>query len=211
MKRVFIYGKADEFTNYLNAMHQLGAEVLVTTDDSRAGECDALLLPGGGDVCPSLYGQGFNGSQEPEHERDAGEFRTIARFLALERPIFGICRGMQILNIVFGGTLHQDVPGHSRQNPSEDRVHNSRAEDPLLCELYGKQFPINSAHHQTVDRLGHGLQAIQWADDGQIEAIRHTSRPIFAVQWHPERMCFDHARIDTVDGSEILKAFLAQV
>lgn len=211
MKTIFVYGQPDDFPNYTNALRNLGADVLVTCDDSRAGECDALLLPGGGDVRPSLYGQEFNGSHEPDDARDAGEMRIIARFLAMERPIFGICRGVQILNVVFGGTLLQDIPNHSKITPDADRVHMSRTDDPLLQSIYGSHFPINSAHHQVVDRLGVGLQAIQWSEDGYVEALRHRSRPVWGVQWHPERTCFDFARPDTVDGSELLRAFLAQI
>lgn len=211
MKKIFIYGTVDDVPNYLNALHHLGADALVTLDDSRAAECDALLLPGGGDVRSTLFGQPDRGSHAPDDDRDNGEMRTIARFLALERPIFGICRGAQILNIVFGGTLHQDIPNHSRPTPEEDRIHMSRTDDPLLIDLYGREFPINSAHHQAVDRLGIGLKAIQWSQDGYVEALRHVSRPIWGVQWHPERLCFDHARPDAVDGAKILRAFLQAV
>ena len=207
MKKLFLYGNEDDYPNYINAFDQLGARILATTDEYRAAECDGLLLPGGGDVRSTLYGQKNNGSHEPNDARDNGEFHVIARFLALERPIFGICRGMQILNIVFGGTLHQNIPGHSQVN-GKDHVHMSRTDDPLLQKLYGAEFPINSAHHQAVDQLGVGLNAIQWSEDGYIEALRHESRPVWGVQWHPERTCFAHARPDTVDGSKYINAFL---
>ncbi len=207
MKTLFLYGKAEDYPNYVNAVEQLGAKILATTDEHRAAECDGLLLPGGGDVRSTLYGQENNGSHQPNDERDNGEFRVIARFLALERPILGICRGMQILNIVFGGTLHQDILGHS-QVDGKDHVHLSRTDDPLLKNLYGAEFFINSAHHQAVDQLGVGLKAIQWSKDGYIEAMRHESRPVWGVQWHPERTCFAHARPDTVDGSKYINAFL---
>lgn len=211
MKTIFIYGQTGDFSAYTNAFQKLGANVLVTCDDSRAIECDALLLPGGGDVRPSLYGQECSGSHEPDDARDAGEIRTVARFLAMERPIFGICRGLQVLNIVFGGTLLQDIPGHDSITPDKDRIHMTCTDDPLLCGLYGKKFPVNSAHHQVVDRLGVGLQAIQWSEDGYVEALRHRSYPVFAVQWHPERICFSFKRPDAVDGSKVLQAFLEMI
>lgn len=210
MKKIFVYGVQGSFPNYEKAFRALGTELLITTDDYRASECDALLLPGGGDVRPSLYGQAFCGSHEPDDALDQAEMRVITRFLALERPIMGICRGMQILNIAFGGTLHQDIPGHSSLETG-DRVHMSHADGSLLTGLYGADFAVNSAHHQSVDQLGAGFQAIQWSDDGCIEAIVHQTRPILAVQWHPERTCFDLARADTVDGSELLRAFLAMI
>lgn len=207
MKTLFLYGKAEDYPNYIKAVEQLGTNVLATIEEYRAAECDGLLLPGGGDVRSTLYGQECNGSHAPNDERDNAEFRIIARFLALDRPVLGICRGMQILNIVFGGTLIQNIPGHS-QVDGKDHVHLSRTSDPLLQTLYGTQFPINSAHHQVVDRLGIGLNAIQWSEDGYIEALRHESRPIWGVQWHPERTCFAHARPDTVDGSKYISEFL---
>lgn len=208
MKRIFIYGSREDAPNYCSALERLGAEVLVTTEDHRAYECDGLLLPGGGDMCPSLYGQEMTGSNPPDDARDQNEMRVIARFLAMGRPIFGICRGLQVLNIVFGGTLIQDIPGHSRLPSDEDRVHMTRTDDPLLIRLYGEQFPVNSSHHQVVDQLGLGLKAIQWSEEGYVEGLRHESRPIWGVQWHPERTCFDFARPDTVDGSKLLSAFL---
>lgn len=211
MKKLFLFGEAEKYTNYINAFRALDVQVVATCDDSVAHECDALLLPGGGDVNPALYGAIANGSYPPDDTRDNGEMRTIARFLAAERPILGICRGLQILNVAFGGTLLQHIDNHNRVTPDLDRVHLTTADDPFLTDIYGKKFFVNSAHHQVVDQLGTGLQAMQWSEDGFIEAFRHTSRPIFAVQWHPERMCFALKRDDTVDGSAILRAFLSYV
>lgn len=91
-----------------------------------------------------------------------------------------------MINVLLGGTLHQDIPGH-RQSGNDELRHGSRTVDPLLLSLYGERFVVNSTHHQAIDRLGEGLRAVQWADDGTVEAVRHETLPIFAVQWHPER------------------------
>lgn len=208
MKTLFLYGNPDDYLNYIRAFEFVGVKVLATTDEYKAAECDALLLPGGGDVDPALYGQSMDGSNPPNQERDNYEMRMIARFLALDRPIFGICRGLQVLNVAFGGTLRQHIEGHSQLPSKTDRVHMSHTDDPLLVDLYGTEFPINSAHHQVIDQLGHGLKAIQWSDDGHIEAIIHYNRPILGVQWHPERTCLDFASPDLVDGSRLLQKFI---
>lgn len=211
MKKLFLLGDENNFTNYINAFSALGAEVVASRDDSQAHECSALILPGGGDVNPILYGAEMNGSYKPDDARDNAEMRVIARFLAIDRPILGICRGLQILNVAFGGTLKQHIEGHNQLPQRIDRTHMTTADDPFLTSLYGEKFSVNSAHHQVIDRLGIDLRAIQWSEEGYIEAFRHCSRPIFGVQWHPERMCFSLKRDDTVDGSKVLRAFLSYV
>ena len=130
--------------------------------------CAALLLPGGGDIADRL---------PPEEER------VIAAFTAAEKPILGICRGLQALNVFFGGTLYAYIPGH--QSPEGDILHATRAVGEL-AELVGTEPLVNSNHHQAVHRLGAGLSVRQWAGDGVIEGICHTALPILAVQWHPE-------------------------
>ena len=210
MKTFFLHGLAEEHPNYIHAFESIGAKVLASLDKSKADQCDALLLPGGGDVNPTLYGQTINGSNPPDDVRDRNEIQLITRFLAMERPIFGICRGLQIINVTLGGSLKQHIDGHSQLPSKKDSIHMTCTDDPFLINLYGQEFAVNSAHHQVIDRLGDGLQAIQFSCDGYIEAIRHVSRPITAVQWHPERTCFNFAREDTVDGSHLLKAFISE-
>ena len=172
-----------DFPNYLKALDALGAEIV--RDDPA--DCAGLLLPGGGDIDPALYGQENRGSVGIDAARDRRERELFEFFLARKRPIFGVCRGCQLINVLLGGTLHQDIPGH-RDERDDNFLHGSHTVDPLLISLYGERFPINSTHHQAIDRLGEGLHAVQWADDGTIEAVRHESLPIFAVQWHPERL-----------------------
>ena len=192
---VFLPGEG--FVNYENALRAAGCEASLAHPE----DCDALLLPGGGDVNPKLYGQENTASAGIDDERDRRETEAFRLFLRLGRPIFGVCRGAQLINVLLGGTLHQDIPGHSRVEGA-DRLHGSHAADPLLLSLYGARFVVNSAHHQAIDRLGAGLCAVQWAEDGTVEAIRHATLPIFAVQWHPERL-----RAPT-DGWKLIEAWV---
>lgn len=211
MKTLFLPGTEENFGNYIDAFCRVGAQVRCSSDPACGDSCDALLLPGGDDVDPARYGQRVNGSCGIDPARDEREFAALARFCALGKPVLGICRGLQVINVAFGGTLHQDIAGHSQLASGVDGVHASRTKDVLLAALYGAEISVNSAHHQCVDRLGGGLRAVQWAHDGVIEAVRHASLPVFAVQWHPERMCFAHRRADVVDSEGMLRAWLKTI
>ena len=172
---------------------------------------DGLLLPGGGDLDPASYGQEMRGSNKPDPDLDQLQLDALGAFVHAKKPVFGICRGLQVINVFFGGTLVQNLPQGYHQYIGCDQVHETIAEpNSFLAALYGERFSVNSAHHQAIDALGNGLQAVQHAMDGVIEAIRHTELPVWAVQWHPERMCFRHSRADCVDGSAVLRWFLEQ-
>ncbi len=189
------------FRRYSDALRSLGAEVCFT----EIARCDALLLPGGPDVDPARYGQPNRASLGIDPARDALEFSALETALALHLPVLGICRGCQLLNAAFGGTLHQDICGHSALDENTDRLHPSHTTDPMLIALYGEDFIVNSSHHQAVDRLGEGLRAVQWGPDGVIEAIRHERLPVFAVQWHPERLRWP------TDGHRLLALWLREL
>ena len=188
------------FENYTKALEFFGVDVSYTAPES----CAALLLPGGADIHPGLYGQENRGSLGIDHERDSLELEAFELFKSLKRPIFGICRGTQLINVALGGSLHQDIPNHSRID-DVDRLHPSYTEDEVLLKLYGESFIINSSHHQAVARLGEGLKAVQWAEDGIVEAVRHESLPIFGVQWHPERLR------EPTDGWLLIKHWLSSI
>ena len=181
---VYIWGNAARYTNYRRAVEAAGGRVRFGGDPSA---CDALLLPGGGDLEPWRYGQRNVASRALEPKRDVAELALLERFISCKKPILGICRGLQSINVFFGGTLLQDIPGHCTVN-GIDRMHRIKSAPSPLCELMEDDCIVNSAHHQAVDRLGSGLTAIQWAPDGIVEALCHRSLPIWAVQWHPERL-----------------------
>ena len=199
MKTVYL---SVRLKNYENALALVGAPRAETPE-----EADILLLPGGGDVHPRFYGQALNGSSDLDDARDARELMLIGDFLRSGKQIIGVCRGLQVLNVCFGGTLRQHIEGHS-QIDGVDRLHAVNTAPGLLRELYGARCTVNSAHHQAVWRLGTGLQVLACADDGTVEAIGHRTLPVFAVQWHPERLCGAFARPETVDGAGLLAALL---
>jgi len=167
---------------------------------SVARELHGLLLTGGGDIDPALFGEAPHPTlYEVAPTRDALE--TAAVRLALERrlPILAICRGIQILNVALGGTLHQDVgtdPGtelrHSQQAPRDQPSHKVQvAPGSRLAEVLGTdEVEVNSMHHQAVRAPGRGLVAVAWAPDQIIEGVELDDRERFvlAVQWHPEEL-----------------------
>ena len=168
--------------------------------------CAGLLLCGGGDIESGIYGQENQGSEAPDRERDRAELELFRAFFEAGRPIFGICRGMQLINVALGGDMVQDLPPEQRTlhtSEAGDLVHRVRARPGgLLYELYGPAFSVNSAHHQAAGRLGSGLRAVQWAGDGVVEALCHERLPVWAVQWHPERLG------DRAPGRRLMGAFL---
>ena len=200
MKTIYL---SQPLPNYLAALALLGLSAADAPETA-----DALLLTGGGDIHPRFYGQDIADAANIDEARDLRELALTRAFAARQAPIFGICRGLQVINVALGGTLHQHIDGHG-QVSGIDRLHETHTGDTLLRSLYGTRFTVNSAHHQSVDRLGAGLHAIQRADDGTVEALRHATLPIFAVQWHPERLCGAFERSDAVNGGLLLRAFFS--
>lgn len=212
MKRVFLRCAENTYENYCAALEACGVEAVRSLDLTLARDCDGLLLPGGGDADPMLYGQENRGSNPPDSERDRDELELIELFLSQEKPILGICRGHQMLNIALGGTLIQDLPNERHRHDTEtdtDRIHRVRSVHPLLLELYGENFVSNSSHHQAVDRLGAGLVPTCVSEDGVIEGVAHENGRILGVQFHPERMAFALRRADTADGAPIFRWFVS--
>ena len=158
---------------------------------------DGLLLSGGGDPDPILYGEDCLqevGSITPE--RDKFELTILDEFMKTGKPIFGICRGLQIANIYFGGSLYQDVKytgttiNHMQKWLPDLPTHDINIEkDNILFEIFGEKTRVNSFHHQMIKDLAEGLTPIAKSSDGVIEALQKKDHPFFyATQWHPEMM-----------------------
>jgi putative glutamine amidotransferase len=156
---------------------------------------DGLLLVGGGDVDPARYDAvPHPGNTRVNAARDDAEIALLREALALGLPILGVCRGLQLLNVALGGTLHQHVPdvvgheGHSGGDGVFTRhdVH-LHPRSRLARALRRTTSNVASLHHQAIDRLGTGLTACGWSDDGLIEAAEMDAHPFtVGVQWHPE-------------------------
>jgi putative glutamine amidotransferase len=165
------------------------------------GRLDGLVLTGGGDIDPAAYGMAPHPRTGPvSAERDQAELELLAAALAAGLPVLGICRGLQLLNIARGGTLHQHLgdlesagdAGHTPQ-PGTFGSHPVRvAAGSMLAGILQADRPlaVPTAHHQAIDRLGAGLTATAWAADGIIEAVELAGGEhhpfVLAVQWHPE-------------------------
>ncbi len=198
--------------NYLDAMAFCGADATWSYCPAPdASDYDGLVLCGGVDLHPGYYGEPIAGSERIDDARDRAEMAVLRAFLDAGKPIMGICRGHQLINVYFGGSLHQHIPQTPRHLAEEgDAVHFVDAvENSLLHRLYGAHFAVNSSHHQAIKTLGSGLVVTAVSDDGVIEAVSHTDLPLFAVQWHPERLCGKHQREDAVDGAPLLGHFIA--
>lgn len=184
MRTVYIRGEAEKYENYRRAVEAAGGTVCF---GGEAEDCCALLLPGGGDMEPWRYGQENTASRNLEPERDKEELELLEWFVSAGKPVLGICRGIQVINVFFGGTLYQNIEHHAAVD-GVDRLHTVRTASSPLLPVCGRLCLVNSAHHQSSARLGRGLEAVQWAEDGTVEALCHRRFPVWGVQWHPERL-----------------------
>ena len=161
--------------------------------------CDAVLLSGGADVAADAYGATPHPCAEaPQRDRDAAELAVLERAIARGLPVLGVCRGVQVLNVALGGTLHQhlpDVVGHDGHRPVPGTFAGVDVRlDPAsrVGGVVGPRTRVRCHHHQAVDRLAPGLVATAWAGDGTVEAVEAVDAPfVVGVQWHPEEDAAD--------------------
>lgn len=191
--KIAIAGRQTGTANYEKYIRDGGAVPVVTLEDGAIAACDALLLPGGGDITPAFFGEQNHGSRDIDTALDILQIQAFRTALERGLPVLGICKGMQIINVGLGGTILQDLDAASRARhryDHGDQYHSSAIEPgSWLYPLYGAHTLVNSAHHQALGRLGQGLTAVQRCPaDGCVEGISHQTLPILGVQWHPERI-----------------------
>lgn len=169
--------------------------------------CDGFVFTGGADISPERYGEKIS-----EHcgttlmYRDELEFKAFAEIIKTSKPILGICRGMQFLNVALGGTLYQDIPTEYKtdmkhREPDAKLMHsvNILGDTPLYTLINNDKMTVNSFHHQAIKTLGRDLEIMARADDGIIEAVYLSGeRYLRAYQWHPEQL------IDTDKNNDLI-------
>ena len=185
-------------SKYIESLARAGAGMrwVELSDPEQAVQdaltCDGLLLPGGGDMDPKFYGQArIPACGEPNLLRDAAEPLLLRAFLAADKPVLGICRGIQVMNAVLGGDLYQDIKPfeHLPHNGHWAKVHTVTVRrGTLLSRILGQDTVlVNSQHHQAVDRVAPGFTLAALSEDGIVEAIeKPDARFCLGVQWHPE-------------------------
>jgi len=218
-------GTPEKHENYVRWLHQGEKDISVIRLSAEGGDiasCDALVLSGGVDIHPSFYGGSLLYEEAPlagwKQDRDAFEMEALGRAWMAGKPVLGVCRGLQLINVCCGGTLVQDlgVQGdETHQNRPVDKEHGVLIDGgSLLSEISGVGGWINSAHHQAIDRLGKDLRANCHASDGVIEGVEWAApegRPfMLAVQWHPERM-FVHGFKDRKLYAAIRDRFIEEI
>ncbi len=197
--------KEDKYNQYVHWLHSVNPDVelvKLSSSDSRGdvmSDLDGLVFSGGGDVDPSLYDAADLSKRATGIDRERDDFELKLTHEALERdlPILGVCRGMQVVNVALGGSLHVDLASegfdHHAGSPDKPVRHKIAVEpNSLLSGLAGGlEQEVNSYHHQAVDKLGQGLMPVARTSDGVIESaewILKEGMPfLLLVQWHPER------------------------
>ncbi|HET8548082.1 MAG TPA: gamma-glutamyl-gamma-aminobutyrate hydrolase family protein [Bryobacteraceae bacterium] len=183
---VFTGGRPDKSAPYLAACRGVGLEP-IENPDSLDG-CEGVVLTGGSDVNPLRYQQAPHAETDtPDDTRDEREIAAVLAAVQNRMPLLAICRGLQLMNVALGGTLHQHIEGHDHKGVPD--VHSARIEPSsrLADIVCAAEYSVNSRHHQAAERIGRGLVVTARGNDGIVEAVEiPASAFALGVQWHPE-------------------------
>lgn len=211
--RVLISRSPESRGLYEQAVEKAGGEVLSLYCPDPDLAFDALILGGGGDVDPAEFMEPNLGSREIDVPRDKAELALVSRCVAENKPILGICRGHQVVNIALGGNIYQDMNArlvalHGEDSEGKPTAHAIQiAPYTLLHQLYGSEMLVNSSHHQAIRQFGQGLYRTAWDENGVVEAMEHSTLPIWTFQFHPEQMLGEDS---AADGQKMFDFFLEQ-
>lgn len=210
--RILISRSPESSGLYEAAVEKAGGEPMSFHCPDPEMDFDALILAGGGDVEPAVFMEPNRGSYDIDFPRDQVEIALVNRCVYEHKPILGICRGHQVVNIALGGNIYQDMNDRMLEihqaSEGEPKLHAVRGGAmTMVGDLYGEDFVVNSSHHQAIYKFGQGLYRTAWDENGVVEAMQHSSLPIWTVQFHPEQMTEEKG---TVDGQKIFDFFLAK-
>jgi len=199
-----------KYENYVKWISEISSIEIIclshkNNNATKVMQCDGIILTGGEDVHPKFYNR--NEYVNEYHLNDFNvardEFELEVLTHAQKIPLLGICRGLQIANVFFGGTLIPDIasfgkPDHAKYEEGKDRYHSIEVvKNTLLQKISRTHGEINSAHHQAVDKVGNGLIINSFSKDGTIEGLEYADKStrsfLLLVQWHPERMVDDQS------------------
>lgn len=203
-----IYYDNESYFDYVKAgggIPVLAGTVTEEEAEQIAGLFDGLVVTGGGDCDPALYGEENTHSEIVEHDIDMSDILLYKAFVKAGKPVLGICRGIQLINIAEGGSLIQDIPSepegymeHNQRNlpdhPVGTTAHSCTfVQGSVLHEIFSDSHEVNTYHHQAIRRLAEGFLASAYSTDGLIEGIEKEN--VTAVQWHPERLIHDEKHL----------------
>ena len=178
-------------------VREMGVDAVIVTGGYDPSQYDGIIIPGGGDLDPSRYGQANTGSSNIDNALDDRQIDAVKRSAEAGKPVLGICKGIQLVNVAFGGTLNQNIGGHMGVWHSAHVVAGG-----WLSGVYSGSVSVLSYHHQSIRDLAPGFQVDMRAGDGTVEAISNSAKRVYGVQFHPEQMNNDA-------GNRCMKQFVA--
>ena len=197
-----------------DTLSAFGAESFISLEQEDMDKADGLIFPGSfQDINPALWGEENTCSNDINDRLDQVQLAMMKKAEEEKKPVLGICRGMQLINVYFGGSVIQDLPCgefHRKSNP--EKYHQvSSVKGTFMEELFGESTSVNTRHHQSVNCIGRGLEetAFWYGDNAKVtEAVKHRTLPVLGVQWHPETMCMEENEQRKNNGKKIFRYFL---